>query len=85
MYIWEFSIEKATEGGIGTATIKSVLKGRKAEGIRINTYSSCYVGQTLVRIEMKDAVARTKVLTELKNYGYIDTIKEGLRDCKRIY
>jgi hypothetical protein len=83
-YVWQFSVDKATEGGIGTATAKSVLKGRTKDGIRVITYPSCYVGQTILRVEMATERARDEALKTLLDYGYIDSIEEGLRDIERI-
>lgn len=68
-YEYIYSVLKATEGGPGTATLKSVFK-RKREGIKVEFCPSPYVGQTcyIVRATTMDKVKEAYRI--LKDYGY---------------
>jgi len=76
-YTWGYEVLKAPEGGPGTATLKSTIKG--IPGVRLVTFPSAYMGHTSVRITANSREALSKALTILQDYGYIDSVADGMR------
>lgn len=80
-WVWAFNYLKATEGGMGTATAKRVLKGKKE--FKFKTEPSSYVGHTLLMVESPTKGGLEKALRILKDYGYIESVSEEVARSRR--
>lgn len=79
-YKYEQHVLKASEGGPGVATLKSAFKSfNKKPGAAVFFFTSPYVGHTAFRIATDSQAKLKEALKILKNYRYIDSIKQGLK------
>ena len=79
MYIYKQTVLKQTEGGIGVATIKDVLKGLR--GTKVTSYPSVYVGHSTLEIETQTHILLNVVLRNLVDFGYVSSRASALEDC----
>jgi hypothetical protein len=73
-FAFQQSVLKSSEGGPGTSVLKNAFK--KRDDVKISFHSSMYVGHTAFTVRTTTMKVMREVGKTLKDYGFIDSIKE---------
>ena len=79
-YEFAYSVLKSSEGGPGTATLKSAFK-KKREGIKVEFCASPYVGHTAYIVRATTVAKLREAFKTLKSYGYVTSWKYFLSNA----